>query len=88
MYKIEIADRTGHTTLSDLDLDMAVDNIVDNAEKNARWVFINGEKFDFEGGDFRSTKNIDRLKGKLEVEADPMILLTGVLVGGHGRPLS
>ena len=81
-YKIDIADRTGHTTVADLTLDQAVDNIIGNAENNARWVFINGEKFEFEGAQYRNDMNINKLKGKLEALKDPAVLLTGVLVGG------
>jgi hypothetical protein len=82
-YKIDIADRTGHTTVADLSLDQAVDNIINNAENNARWVFINGEKFEFEGNQYRNDMNVNKLKGKLEALKDPAVLLTGVLVGGN-----
>jgi hypothetical protein len=82
-YKIDIADRTGHTTLADLDINQAVDSIIENAENNARWVFINGEKFEFDGGKFRTEANVQKLKGKLEAFQDPAVLLTGVLVGGE-----
>ena len=81
-YKIEIADRTGHTTVADLTLDQAVDNILDNAENNARWVFINGAKFEFEGANYRAEANVNKLKTQLEAMQDPAVLLTGVLVGG------
>lgn len=84
-YKIDIADRTGHTTVADLELDAAVDTICDNAEKNQRWVFINGEKFEFEGADVRDNANVNKLRNKLAAENDPMILLTGVLVGGTAQ---
>lgn len=81
-YKIDIADKTGHTTLEELTIDAAVDNIITNTEENLRWVFINGEKFEFEGGDHRAAGNVEKLKGKLEALEDPAVLLTGVLVGG------
>ena len=81
-YKIEIADRTGHTTVADLSLEEATNNIIENAENNARWVFINGEKFEFEGGAYRSPANVQKLQAKLEAAVDPAVLLTGVLVGG------
>jgi hypothetical protein len=81
-YKIEIADRTGHTTVADLTLDQAVGNILDNAENNARWVFINGSKFEFEGANYRDGVNVSKLKAQLEAMVDPAVLLTGVLVGG------
>jgi hypothetical protein len=82
-YKIEIADRTGHTTLADLSLEEATNNIIENAENNARWVFINGEKFEFAGGAYRSQANVEKLKAKLEEVVSPEVLLTGVLVGGN-----
>lgn len=82
-YKIEIADRTGHTTLADLDIDQAVNEIVKNAENNARWVFINGEKYEFSAGSMSSAANIEALKTRLQSLQDPSVLLTGVLVGGH-----
>jgi hypothetical protein len=81
-YKIEIADRTGHTTVADLSLDQAVENILDNASNNARWVFINGAKFEFEGANYRAEANVNKLKAQLEAVQDPAVLLTGVLVGG------
>jgi hypothetical protein len=82
IYKIEIADKTGHTTVADLTLDQAVDNILEHAENNARWVFINGEKFEFQGANYRAQENIQKLRGKLEVMEDPAVLLTGILIGG------
>ena len=81
-YTVEIADRTGHTTLADLSLEEATTNILEHAENNARWVFINGEKFEFEGGNYRAEANVQKLKAKLQATADPAVLLTGVLVGG------
>ncbi len=81
-YKIEIADKTGHTTVADLTLDQAVDGILEHAENNARWVFINGEKFEFQGTNYRAEYNVQKLRGKLEAVEDPAVLLTGILVGG------
>jgi hypothetical protein len=83
MYSIQIADKTGHTTVADLDVDQAVAQIVQNAQSNARWVFINGEKFEFQGTDFSTAHNTQKLRSKLEqVGEQAAILLTGVLVGG------
>jgi hypothetical protein len=82
-YKIEIADKTGHTTVADLTLDQAVDGILEHAENNARWVFINGEKFEFQGTNYRAEENLQKLRGKLEAVQDPAVLLTGILIGGH-----
>ena len=82
-YKIEIADKTGHTTVADLTLDQAVENILENAENNARWVFINGEKFEFQGTNYRTEENVQKLRDKLDVMQDPAVLLTGILIGGN-----
>jgi len=81
-YKIEIADRTGHSAVADLSLEEATENILENAEAKARWVFINGEKFEFAGGNFRGQENIQKLQAKLQAMQDPAVLLTGMLVGG------
>ena len=81
-YTVKIADRTGHTEMADLTLDQAADNILGNAENNARRVFINGEKFEFEGANYRSEANMTNLKAKLEMQVRPEIVLTGILVGG------
>lgn len=82
-YKIEIADRTGHSTVADLSLEEATENILENAEAKARWVFINGEKFEFAGANFRTQQNIQKLQAKLQEQFNPAILLTGMLVGGN-----
>jgi hypothetical protein len=81
-YKIEVADKTGHSTIADLTLDQAVENILEHAENNARWVFINGEKFEFNGTNYRAEENLQKLRNKLEIIEDPAVLLTGKLVGG------
>ena len=82
-YKIEIADNTGHTTVTDLTLDQAVDGILEHAENNARWVFINGEKLEFKGTNYRTEDNVQKLRGKLEAVENPAVLLTGILIGGN-----
>ena len=83
-YKIDIADRNkGHNTVANLTLDEATETIISNADNNARWVFINGEKFEFNGGSYRSEQNVQKLRTAIEQLQDPAILLTGVLVGGN-----
>jgi hypothetical protein len=82
-YTVHIADRSGHTTAAELTIDATVQKIVENAESNARWVFINGEKHEFSGSNYASSDNLLALKQKLEALQDPAILLTGVLVGGN-----
>lgn len=81
-FTVQIADNTGHTTVDNLLLDEAVEEIVKNAESNARWVFINGKKFEFNAGSFRTEENNQKLKAKLEEQANPEIMLTGILAGG------
>lgn len=81
-YTIHIADRSGHTTEAELTIDTTVQKIIQNAENNARWVFINGEKHEFQGSQYNSLANVQALQQKLEALQDPDILLTGVLVGG------
>lgn len=82
-YTVKIADRTGHTEMAELTLEQATDNILASAENNARWVFINGEKFEFEGTNYRAETNLNNLKTKLQAITNPEIVLTGVLVGGY-----
>jgi hypothetical protein len=81
MYKVNIASQKGHDTL-ELTLEASIDNIIENAESKARWVFINGEKFEFQGTNYRSDTNVQRLQAQLQAMDDPAILLTGRLVGG------
>ena len=81
-YTIQIADNTGHTTADNLLVEEAVEKIIENAESNARWVFINGAKFEFDNGGFRTEANTQKLKARLEEEHNPTVLLTGILVGG------
>jgi hypothetical protein len=81
-YKVEIADNTGHSTFADLELEAATEKIVASAEQKAHWVYINGQKFEFEGSNHRSKQNIQNLQAQLQAVEDPNILLTGVLRGG------
>jgi hypothetical protein len=84
-YTVEIADNTGHSTFADLDIETATENILANAEKKAHWVYINGEKFEFEGSNHRSKANVQKLQQQLQAVEDPNILLTGVLRGGEAQ---
>lgn len=81
-YKIDIASHAGHETQFVQEVEQAVTCIIKNATEKSRWVFINGQKFEFEGSDYRSTTNLEKLKQALEETEDPMILLTGELRGG------
>jgi len=81
-YNIDIASTKGHDTRAGLTLEAATECILENAENNARWVFINGEKFEFKGTDYRTESNIQKLQAQLQAMDDPAVLLTGILVGG------
>lgn len=81
-YKIDIASHAGHETQLLEELDSAVTCIIKNTTEKARWVFINGQKFEFEGSDHGSPENVERLMQALEETEDPAILLTGELRGG------
>lgn len=80
-YKIDIASHKGHETQV-LELEQAVDCIIKNSTEKSRWVYINGQKFEFEGSDYRSSSNVANLTQALTALEDPMILLTGELRGG------
>ena len=82
-YTIQIADRTGHSTVADLSLEEAVTNILDNVENNARFAYINGEPFAFKGTKARSEENVAQLKTVLQASEDTEVFLTGKLVGGN-----
>jgi hypothetical protein len=81
-YKVNIADNTGHTTVEDLSIEAAMETIVENAEQKARWVWINGNPFNFEGTKARTEKNLNALRAELEAVEDPLIMLTGKVQGG------
>lgn len=80
-YTINIASNKGHDTQV-LELEQAVDSIIKNSTEKSRWVYINGQKFEFEGSDHRSAANVANLTQALTETEDPMILLTGELRGG------
>lgn len=80
-YIINIASHKGHETQV-LELEEAVESIIKNSTEKSRWVYINGQKFEFEGSDHRNTVNVTNLKQALTATEDPMILLTGELRGG------
>lgn len=81
-YSIQSADETGHTTTADLSVEEAMENIVDNAANKARWVFINGEPFNFEGNNYRSEANLGKLRQNLEAVEDPLVMIMNKVVGG------
>lgn len=82
-FTLQIADNSGHTTVDNLTIYDAMEEIIKNAESNARWVFINGKKFEFYAGSLRTEENNQKLKDKLLEQANPEIMLTGILAGGR-----
>jgi hypothetical protein len=83
-FTVNIADRSGHSSVTNLSLDKTVSNIVENIESKSRWLFINGEAVNFKGaGSKLTSENIASLRSTLENLNDPTILLTGTLVGGQ-----
>jgi hypothetical protein len=84
-YQINIASQEkGHETL-ELELEEATDSIINNASGNARWVFINNAKFEFEGTNYNSPSNRQRLQTQLQAVENPVVMLTGKLIGGNGN---
>jgi hypothetical protein len=81
-YKVEIADSTGHTTLADLSMEQATENILDRVEKKAHWVYINGTPFQFEGSNVRTEANQQKLRQALVNNPAAQVMLTGVVMGG------
>jgi hypothetical protein len=83
-FTVNIADRTGHSSVANLSLDETVNTIVENVENKSRWLFINGEAVNFKGaGSQLKNENVQMLRTMLENLNDPTILLTGTLVGGQ-----
>ena len=81
-YNLNIADKTGHTVVENLDLEQTVDNLLEQAESQARWIYINGAKFEFESGAVNTTQNRQKLSTALESVDDTTVMLTGRLIGG------
>jgi len=83
-FTVNIADRTGLSSVANLSLDETVNTIVENVENKSRWLFINGEAVNFKGaGSQLKNENVQMLRTMLENLNDPTILLTGTLVGGQ-----
>jgi hypothetical protein len=81
-YTILVANKTGHTTLENLTLDEAVENITELVATKKNWVFINGAPFEFAGSNVRSEANISKLRTQLEQTTDAQVILTGQVIGG------
>jgi len=49
---------------------------------HAHWVWIDGQLFEFDGGEVTSDKNKEKLALRLGKAEDTNIVLSGTLVGG------
>jgi len=81
-YIVKISDNTGHTELADQTLDQAVTAITEKVASHAHWVWIDGQLFEFDGGEVTSDKNKEKLTLRLGKAEDTNIVLSGTLVGG------
>lgn len=82
-YTVLIANKTGHTTMADLDIEQTIENVTDMVEKKKNWVFINGAPFEFAGSNVRSEANMSKLRTQLEQNPMAQIMLTGQVIGGQ-----
>lgn len=82
-YTVLIANKTGHTTMADLDIEQTIENVTDMVEKKKNWVFINGAPFEFVGSNVRSEANVSKLRTQLEQNPMAQIMLTGQVIGGQ-----
>lgn len=82
-YTVLIANKTGHTTMADLDIEQTIENVTDMVEKKKNWVFINGAPFEFAGSNVRSEANVSKLRTQLEQNPMAQIMLTGQVIGGQ-----
>ena len=82
-YTVLIANKTGHTTLADQDIDQTIESVTDMVEKKKNWVFINGAPFEFEGSNVRSEANASKLRTQLQLNPMAQIMLTGQVIGGQ-----
>jgi hypothetical protein len=81
-YTLLVANKTGHTTLEDLTVDQAIENITELVATKKNWVFINGAPFEFAGSNIRSEANISKLRTQLEQTENAQVMLTGQVIGG------
>ena len=81
-YTVKISDNTGHTELLDQSIDEAVAAITDKVAQHAHWVWVDGQLFEFDGGDVKSPTNQQKLAARLGVAEDTNVVLSGTLVGG------
>ncbi len=81
-YTLLVANKTGHSTLEDLSIDQAIDNITELVATKKNWVFINGAPFEFAGSNIRSEANLSKLRTQLEQNPNAQVMLTGQVIGG------
>lgn len=81
-YIIKISDNTGHTEVIDQTAEQAVKAVMDKVESHAHWVWIDGQLFEFEPGDVNTKVNANKLAARLEAATDPVVVLSGKLIGG------
>jgi hypothetical protein len=74
----QIADASGHTDYAGT-LDEAVTFVMDAVQNSARWVYVNGNPFQFEKFDAIEAKS---LRDAFDSVEEPSFVLTGVLQGG------
>jgi hypothetical protein len=82
-FNVHIADNTGHTTIAEQEMEQTMEHIINNVEANARFPYINGVPFHFEGTNYRSEMNMQSLRQALLAAEDAEVLLTGQLKGGN-----
>jgi len=81
-YTLLVANKTGHSTLENLNIDEAVENITELVATKKNWVFINGAPFEFAGSNVRSESNMLKLRTQLEQSPNAQVMLTGQVIGG------
>jgi hypothetical protein len=82
-YTVLIANKSGHTTMADLDIEQTIENVAELVEKKKNWVFINGVPFEFAGSNVRSEANMSKLRTQLEQNPMAQIMMTGQVIGGQ-----
>lgn len=75
----QIADASGHTDYAGT-IDQAVDFVMDAVKNQARWVYVNGNPFQFDKFDAIEAK---ALRDAFDSVEEPSFVLTGVLQGGR-----
>ena len=74
----QIADASGHTDFAG-DIDEAMDLIMDQVTKNAKWVYLNGTPYMFQNFDLTEQQEV---RNQLITADEPNFTLTAKLQGG------